>query len=232
MIVTAQQVKKELKFLGSPEKAKNSSWFFKTGPGQYGEGDLFFGNTVPEQRKIAKKYQDLNLPQIQILLNDKYHECRLTALLILVAQFKNGNQTQIFNFYLKNYNYINNWDLVDSSAPNIIGNYLIDKPREVLYKFTRSNNLWKKRIAIVSTFTFIRNHEFTDTFKIAKILLSDKHDLIHKATGWMLREVGNRDQKQLESFLNKYSGQMPRTMLRYAIERFDEDLRQSYLKKK
>lgn len=234
MVNTAKQIKKELGDLGSPQKAKNSSWFFKTGPGQYGEGDIFLGLTVPEQRKISKKYQDLNLSQIQILLNDPYHECRLTALLILVLQFESGGnkiRERIFNFYLKNYKYINNWDLVDTSAPRIIGCYLMNKPRLILYQMAKSDNLWKKRIAIVSTLFFIQNNEFTDTIKIAKILLSDKHDLIHKSVGWMLREVGKRDQKILEDFLNKYSGQMPRTMLRYAIERFNEKKRKFYLNK-
>ena len=234
MINTAQQVKKELKALGSPQKAKDSSWFFKTGPGQYGAGDIFFGNTVPEQRKISKKYQYSSLSQIQILLNDPYHECRLTALLILVLQFKRGNnevQKKIFNFYLKNYKYINNWDLVDTSASHIVGGYLLNKPRSILYQMVKSDNLWKKRIAIVSTLAFIQNNEFTDTLKMAKILLNDQHDLIHKSVGWMLREVGKRDQKILEFFLNQHSGQMPRTMLRYAIERFNEKKRKFYLNK-
>ncbi|MEK7072686.1 MAG: DNA alkylation repair protein [Patescibacteria group bacterium] len=234
MINTAQQVKKELKALGSPQKAKDSSWFFKTGPGQYGAGDIFFGNTVPEQRKISKEYQDLSSSQIQILLNDPYHECRLTALLILVLQFKRGNnevQKKIFNFYLKNYKYINNWDLVDTSASHIVGGYLLNKPRSILYQMVKSDNLWKKRIAIVSTLAFIQNNEFTDTLKMAKILLNDQHDLIHKSVGWMLREVGKRDQKILEFFLNQHSGQMPRTMLRYAIERFNEKKRKFYLNK-
>lgn len=234
MINTAQQVKKELKALGSFQKAKDSSWFFKTGAGQYGAGDIFFGNTVPEQRKISKEYQDLSLSQIQILLNDQYHECRLTALLILVLQFERGNseiKKKIFNFYLKNYKYINNWDLVDISAPRIVGYYLLNNPRPILFQLAKSDNLWKKRIAIVSTLNFIRNNEFNDTIKIAKILLNDKHDLIHKAVGWMLREVGKRDQKLLEFFLNQHSGQMPRTMLRYAIERFNEKKRKFYLNK-
>lgn len=229
------QLKKELKSLGSPEKAKNSAWFFKTGPGQYGEGDVFIGITVPEQRRVSKKYLDLDLVDIQTLLEDKFHECRLVGLLILVAQFEKAeekNRKKIYNFYLKNYKQVNNWDLVDLSAPNIVGTYLFDKPRDVLYKMARSNHLWKKRISIVANWKLIRLGELNDTFDIVKILMSDTHDLIHKACGWMLREAGKKDEDKLKKFLDKYTGQMPRTMLRYSIERLSEKDRKYYLHKK
>lgn len=225
---------KELNSLADKKKAVILQGFFKTGPGQYGEGDIFLGLTVPIQRQVAKKYLDLSFSDIQKLLNSSIHEYRLVGIIILVNIYKKADEKlkkDIFNFYLKNYKQINNWDLVDLSAPNIVGDYLLHKPRSILYKMAVSNHLWKKRIAIVSTFAFIRHNDLVDTFKIAKILLADDHDLIHKAAGWMLREAGKRDQKKLESFLNQYSGQMPRTMLRYAIERFEENLRRSYLKK-
>ncbi|NCN07721.1 DNA alkylation repair protein [Candidatus Falkowbacteria bacterium] len=225
---------KELESLSNKKKAIVLQGFFKTGPGEYGEGDVFLGIVVPVQRQVAKKYLDLRYSDLKQLLNSKTHEYRLVAVLILVTNYKTSDgkiQKQIFNFYLKNLKYINNWDLVDLSAPNIIGNYLLNQSRDILYKLVRSKNIWQRRIAIVSTYSFIRNNEFTDTFKIAKILLTDNHDLIHKAVGWMLREAGKRDQKSLEKFLQQHSGQMPRTMLRYAIERFQEDKRKSYLKK-
>lgn len=225
---------KELNSLADKKKAVILQGFFKTGPGQYGEGDIFLGLTVPTQREVAKKYLDLSLADIQELLASDIHEYRLVAIIILTNNYKLADQKikkTIFNFYLKNYQRINNWDLVDLSAPNIVGSYLLDKPRDILYQLAKSNSLWKKRIAIVATYTFIRNNDFVDTYKIAKILLTDDHDLIHKAVGWMLRETGKRDQKSLEKFLQQHNGQMPRTMLRYAIERFEEEKRKSYLKK-
>jgi len=217
----------------NPEKAKILQGFFKTGKGQYGEGDIFLGITVPKQRAIAKQFTTLPLNNIQGLLNSKIHEKRLIALLILIEQYKKANENlkqQIFNFYLKNTHNINNWDLVDLSAPNIIGDYLLDKPRDILTTLSQSNNLWEKRIAIVSTFTFLRNNQFQDTINISKTLLHDTHDLIHKATGWMLRELGKRDITQLENFLKQHYKSMPRTMLRYSIEKFPEDKRKMYLK--
>lgn len=228
-------LKKELKKISNPRQAKVLRRFFKTGKGEYGEGDIFLGVKVPDQREIADKFQKLSLGDLEKLLNSKVHEYRMTALLILIKQYKKADEREkkkIFNFYLKNSRNINNWDLVDLSAPKIVGDYLLNKPRNVLYKLARSKNLWERRIAIISTWIIIRNNEFDDTLKISKMLLKDEHDLIHKAVGWMLREVGKRDQKIEEEFLRKYYSKMPRVMLRYAIERFDEKKRKFYLNKK
>jgi 3-methyladenine DNA glycosylase AlkD len=228
------QIKSDLKKYSSPEKAKILSRFFKCGKGEYGEGDKFIGVTVPDQRKIAKKYcQDLSLTQTEKLLQSNIHEHRLTALLILIEKFSNNDkQEKIIKIYLKNTKHINNWDLVDLSAPKILGQYILENPKKIspLYKFAKSKDLWKKRIAIISTYTFIKNKQFDDTLKISKILLHDKHDLIHKAVGWMLREVGKINQEVEEKFLKKYYQKMPRTMLRYSIEKFSENKRQKYLK--
>jgi len=227
------KLKIELKKLASKQQAKILQRFFKTGKGQYGEGDIFLGIKVPVQREVAKKYFNLTLSDLQKLLNSNIHEYRLIALFILIAQYNKVNELKkkkIYQFYLKNTKKINNWDLVDLSAPNIVGNFLLDKNRSILYKLAKSKNLWEKRIAILATYT-IRNNDYSDTLKISKILLYDDHDLIHKAVGWMLREVGNRDMKAEEKFLQKYVKQMPRTMLRYAIEKFPEKKRLSYLKK-
>ncbi|MDD5332085.1 MAG: DNA alkylation repair protein [Candidatus Nanoarchaeia archaeon] len=224
-------LKKDLENLKDLDKAKLLSGFFKTGKGQYGEGDIFLGIKVPDQRKLAKKYSDLNLKDVQKLLESKIHEERLVALLILIIKYKKSeNKKEIFDFYLKNTKNINNWDLVDLSAPNIVGDYLTDKNRKILYDLAKSNHLWEKRIAIVSTASFIRKNDFKDTIKISEMLIDDKHDLIHKAVGWMLREVGKRNQDTLENFLKIQYKKMPRTMLRYSIEKFDEEKRQSYLK--
>jgi len=221
-----------LKKNSNAEKAKLLSGFFKTGKGEYGEGDVFLGITVPVERKIAREFEDLGMGEIQRLLDSKVHEKRMIALFILVDRFKKETETgkkEIFDFYLKNTRNINNWDLVDLSSHKIVGGFLIDKDREILYKLAKSNHLWEKRIAIISTFAFIRENDFSDSLKIAEILLNDKHDLIHKAVGWMLREIGKKDEKKLTGFLDKYSGKMPRTMLRYAIEKLDEKKRKSYL---
>jgi len=229
-----QQLLHNLHHLNNPAKAKILQGFFKTGPGQYGEGDIFLGIIVPEQRKLAKKYLHLTIEEIQTLLQSNIHEYRLTALFILIQQYKQADppaKQLIFNFYLHNTKYINNWDLVDLSAPNIIGNYLLGKDHNLLYTLANSSHLWKKRISIVATFTFIRNNQFEDTIKISKILLNDHHDLIHKAVGWMLRELGKKNQSVLEQFLQEYHQAMPRTMLRYAIEKFPEEKRKFYLKK-
>jgi len=228
------QLKKELKELSDPKQAKILQRFFKTGKGEYGEGDIFLGVKVPVQRKVTLGFRDLSQKNIEELLNSKIHEYRMTALLILIDQYEKADERgkkMIFNFYLKNSKNINNWDLVDISAPKIVGDHLMKKPRTVLYKFARSKNLWQRRVAIISTFTFIRNNDFDDTLKISKMFLSDEHDLIHKAVGWMLREVGKRDQKIEEEFLKRYYSKMPRVMLRYAIEKFDEKKRKFYLKK-
>lgn len=223
---------KDLIALNDPLKKELLSAYFKTGKGQYAEGDEFAGVMVGDSRKIAKKYKDLPLNQIQELLHSKFHEERLIALLILVNNFKKSDsdkKDKIFNFYLNNTKYINNWDLVDLSASRIVGEYLKDKKVVVLYKLANSQNLWERRIAIIATSALIWNKNFTETFKIAKILINDPHDLIHKAVGWMLREVGKRDRKTEEKFLKKHYQKMPRTMLRYAIEKFPAKLRLQYL---
>ena len=228
------ELQKEIKKNANKQKAGVLQRFFKTGKGQYGEGDVFLGIVVPTQRIIAKKYQNIVLSDIQKLLSSKVHEERLIALLILVFQFPKANSKKrktIFDFYLKNTKNINNWDLVDLTAPSIVGEYLLDGNRKILYKLARSKDLWEKRIAIISTFTFIKNNQFEDTLLIAEILLNDEHDLIQKAVGWMLREVGKRDLSVEEEFLQKYYQKMPRTMLRYAIEKFSEKKRKYFLAK-
>jgi len=223
-------IQKDLDKLRNPKKAKILQRFFKTGPGEYGEGDIFLGIVVPEQRKIAKKYKDLGLKDIQELLNSKYHEHRLTGLIILTYQYKNKPK-EVYDFYIKNTKNINNWDLVDVTTPNIVGEYLLNKDRSILYKLAKSKDLWERRISILATFTFIRNSDFKDSINLAEILLQDKHDLIHKAVGWMLREIGKKDQKALETFLDKHHKIMPRTMLRYSIERLEKSKRKFYMKK-
>ncbi|MBT4823882.1 DNA alkylation repair protein [Candidatus Woesearchaeota archaeon] len=233
---------KELKKAGNPEKARILQGFFKTGKGEYGEGDVFLGITVPKQREIAKKYVDLEIKDLQTLLNSKIHEHRLGALFILIMQYQKAAKiadkkesekikTKIVKSYLKNTKKINNWDLVDISAPKILGDFLLNKDRNILYKLAKSKNLWEKRISMLATYAFIRENQFDDTLKISEILVRDDHDLIHKAVGWMLREIGKKDQAVEEKFLKKYYKTMPRTMLRYAIERFDEKKRKYYMKK-
>jgi len=228
------QLKQDLHQFKNPDKAKVHARFFKTGKGEYGEGDKFLRIKVPDQRKVSKKYKNLSLNDLQKLLHSKIHEYRLTALFILVIQYQKADENQkakIVNFYLKNTKNVNNWDLVDSSAHYILGEWLIDKDKSILYTFAKSENLWERRIAMMTTYYFIKQKQFEDTLKIAEILLKDKHDLIHKAVGWMLREIGNRDQATEEKFLKKFYKKMPRTMLRYAIEKFEENKRQSYLKR-
>lgn len=225
--------KKEYEKLKNPRQAKVLSGFFKTGKGQYGEGDIFLGIKVPVQRAAIKKYYDLSLSDLQKLLDSKVHEHRLSALFILVKRYENGDefeQEKTYKFYLKNSKNINNWDLVDLSAPNIVGKYLLVRDRKILYTLVRSKNLWERRIAVLATFTFLRQKDFKDILKLAEILLEDRHDLIHKAVGWMLRELGKRDENVLKKFLDKNILRMPRTMLRYAIEKFSEEERKSYLK--
>ncbi len=228
------EIKKELEKCGNPEKKEILQRFFKTGKGEYGEGDVFLGATVPEQRSVAKKYAAASVSDIQQLLKSKIHEHRLTALLILVQNFEKGDEKvrkKIFDSYLKNTSRVNNWDLVDLSATKIVGAYLYDKDRKLLYKLAKSNNLWEKRIAIIATFYFIKNDDFADTLKLSEIFLKEKHDLMHKAVGWMLRELGKRNQSVEEGFLKKHYKTMPRTMLRYAIERFDEKKKKFYMGK-
>jgi 3-methyladenine DNA glycosylase AlkD len=229
---TAEDLKKQLSFYANFEKASLLQRFFKTGKGQYGEGDIFLGVMVPNTRIVAKKFTDLPFSEIKKVLYSRIHEERLCALLILVEKYSKSDEIgkkKIFDFYIKNSKQANNWDLVDLSAPKIMGNYLLDKPRDALYKFAVSKNLWQKRISILATFMFIKYKKYNDSLRIAKILLKDKHDLIHKAVGWMLREIGKQDLAVEEKFLKKYYKKMPRTMLRYAIEKFQEEKRQKYL---
>ena len=231
----AVDVRKELKSMADPDKAAILQRYFKTGLGQYGEGDIFIGVTVPQSRKVAKKFSQLQLVEVKTLLYSRIHEERLVALLILVWRYSSAlssreEKEEIVKFYLENIKQVNNWDLVDLSAPNILGAHLIDKDRRLLYRLARSENVWERRIAILATYHFIRNGDFSDTLKIAEILLQDRHDLIHKAAGWMLREVGKRDVASEQAFLEKHLGVMPRTMLRYAIERLPESKRRRYKK--
>jgi len=232
--MNADIVVRTLELLENKEKAEISAGFFKTGKREYAEGDVFLGISVAALRKIAKQYQTLPFSEILLLLQDKIHECRLVAVLILVEKFKSSDslqQREIVDFYLKNTTHINNWDLVDLSADKIIGNYFFDKDKKILHQLAKSNSLWERRIAIVSTFYFIKNNKFNETLKIAELLLHDKHDLIHKAVGWMLREVGKKNKTVEGEFLKKHYKIMPRTMLRYAIEKFPEKERKQYLKK-
>lgn len=229
-MTTAQKIEKQLKGLGDAATAAQSLRFFKTGPGQYGEGDQFLGIRVPALRKIAKEQIDTPLDDLVELLQSPFHEARLLALLTMTYQAKRGDKTlPLYRAYLANTARINNWDLVDVSAAQIVGRHLFERSRKTLYKLAKSKSLWERRIAILSTFYFIRRDDFNETLALADILLHDEHDLMHKAVGWMLREVGKRDQKIEETFLLPRYKQMPRTMLRYAIERFDEPLRQKYL---
>ena len=218
---------------GDPDIVKHSSRFFKTGKGEYGEGDAFLGIRVPIVRKYVKQYRLVSLNVADKLLHSKYHEERLFGVLLLVEKFKSGSdelQKDIFDLYLGSTDRVNNWDLVDSSAPYITGPYLVDKDRRVLRELAVSESLWERRIAIVSTYAFIRIGDFQTTLMLSELLLCDTEDLIHKAVGWMLREVGNRAHNVEVSFLKKHYKHMPRTMLRYAIEKFPEGLRQAYLK--
>ena len=224
----------------SIENKKINEWFFKTGPGQYGHGDQFIGVKVPKTKLVAKAFSDLTLPEIKILIDSSVHEDRLLAVILLRIQYEEAvkqnnpkKQKTIFNFYLKNKSRVNNWDLVDSSAPYLPGHFIFHTPsaQKKVFSLIHSKKMWDRRIAILSTFYFIRQNRFKATVDLAKILLTDKEDLMHKASGWMLREMGKRDIKELMKFLNQNSAKMPRTMLRYAIEKFPEKVRRFYLKK-
>lgn len=199
--------------------------FFKTGKGQYGEGDIFLGVTVPNIREVAKEFKDINIDIIEKLIHSPWHEMRMCALLILVNNSKKEVTTDTFEFYLSQTKYINNWDLVDLSAPQIVGKFLLKKERDIIYRLAESDLLWDNRIAIVSTLTFIRNNDLDDTYKLSLKMMNHKHDLVHKAIGWMLREAGKRDAKRLYNFVMEYKNIMPRTMLRYSIEKFDKETR-------
>ncbi len=225
------QIKAELKSKANAEKAKILQGFFKTQPGSYGEGDIFLGVTVPETRKLAVKYKDIDLQEIKFLLESKIHEERLLGVLILVQKYQKTSDNEIVQFYKEHNKKINNWDLVDLSADKIIGKYYFNNKNKIkaLYSLAKSDNLWERRTSIVSTYYFIKNNQFEHTIALSEILLNDKHDLIQKAVGWMLREVGKRDINILKQFLNKYNRTMPRTMLRYSIEKLPEKERKYYL---
>lgn len=228
----AADAQEKLREIADLKIAEHVQRFFKTGPGEYGEGDQFLGIRVPNIRKVAKKFKKLSLTETEKLLHSAYHEERLCALIILVNNFNKADPAErkkIYQLYLKNTSYINNWDLVDTSAHKIVGPYLEDRNRDVLYDLAESDNLWERRIAIISTLYFINNNDFEDTLAISEKLIDDNHDLIHKATGWMLREVGKIDQAKEEMFLEKHAVRMPRTMLRYAIEHFSNAKRKLYL---
>ncbi len=228
----ARAAQNRLRSLGCPEQAAILARFFKTGPGQYGEGDRFIGVKVPVTRKVAKEFKGLPVSEVECLLHSEIHEERLLALVILVGQFDKGDdktRKSIYDLYLANTRHINNWDMVDLSAPQIVGGHLEARSRKPLDRLARSASLWERRISILATHWFIRHSDFGDTIRIAEKLLGDKEDLIHKAVGWMLREVGKRDVGVLEEFLGEHCRVMPRTMLRYAIERFPEEKRREYL---
>ncbi|MGL4993329.1 MAG: DNA alkylation repair protein [Bacteroidales bacterium] len=222
-----------MRFLSSENKASILMRFFKCGKGEYGEGDIFLGVNVPEIRAITKEYSSMSLEESIKLLNSPEHEFRLCALLIWVYQSKKAMMAEdIYNAYIENLARVNNWDLVDQSAPQIVGGYIINKDRSILYKLIDSNCLWKQRVALVATLHLIRNGEFDDTIELCKRVIDHKHDLIHKASGWMLREMGKREEPKLLSFLDEYAGIMPRTMLRYSIEKLSPDVRKLYMDQK
>ncbi len=228
-------LRKALKARITPGKAEILQRFFKTGPGEYGEGDRFHGVVVPDQRKVARQFKSLALPAVEQLLQSAFHEERLTALFILIHQFEKGDlaaKKRIYQIYVRNMEHINSWDLVDSSAPHIIGAWLEQRDRSQLYDWADSDDLWQRRIAMLATFHYIKNREFEDALKIADKLVGDPQDLIHKAVGWMLREIGKRDLPSEIRFLDRHAATMPRTMLRYAIEKLPEPQRQTYLKLK
>jgi 3-methyladenine DNA glycosylase AlkD len=230
---TAREVLGELEALGDPADAAGAQRYFKTGPGEYGAGDRFLGIRAAPLRALARKHTTLGVRGCRALLRSHWHEARLLALLILGRAYQSGNQqtrNTIYGLYLDNTDRINNWDLVDCSAPHIVGRHVEKRSRAILTRLARSESLWERRIAILATQHLIRQGDFADTFRVADVLLEDPHDLIHKAVGWMLREVGNRERAAEEAFLRPRYRRMPRTMLRYAIEKFPEPLRKRYLR--
>lgn len=231
--MTSSDIQERLRKLADPVIAEHSSRFFKTGKGEYGDGDQFLGIRVPLLRAHVREFQHISLTEIRELLRSRFHEERLFALHLLVRKYEKGSgdeRQSIYNFYLDNLKFVNNWDLVDSSAPYIVGPWLEARNKACLYKLARSGNLWERRVAIMSTFYFIRNNSFNDALRISLLLKHDSEDLIHKAAGWMLREIGKRDAAVEKAFLKEHYKDMPRTMLRYAIERFPENERKRYLK--
>jgi len=228
-----EEAKRALREHATEAHAATCLWFFKTGPGEYGEGDRFLGVRVPQTRKVAKRFRDLPEKEVLTLLTSEFHEERLLALLLLTGRFAKGDaddQARVYELYLNHTRYINGWDLVDTSAPQIVGGYLLNRSRKPLYTLVGSSSLWERRIAIMATFTLIREEQFEDTLNLAERLLQDPEDLLHKAVGWMLREIGNRDRDAEEKFLIQHYRDMPRTMLRYAIEKFPQERRQQFLK--
>ena len=231
-----QQIEEALQMLSTPERAVQMPRYFKTGKGEYGEGDIFYGVSVPDQRSVAKEfYKEISLEELSVVLKSEVHEMRLTAILILVAKYEkaksNTEKRKLADFYLNHLEYVNNWDIVDSSAHKILGDYAFhNSEEEILYRLSSDENMWKKRVAVVGSFWFIKNKHYELTQKLILNNLNHPHDLMHKANGWMLREIGKKDESVMLDFLNKHYKDMPRTSLRYAIERLDEDLRQDYLK--
>lgn len=226
-------LRKELERLSDKEYAARLQKYFKTGKGEYGEGDRFLGIRAPNLRKLAKKYGNISMSQASELLKSSFHEERLFVLFVLAGLFKKANEEdkkKIYNLYLNNISFINNWDLIDASAGHIVGAYSFSRDKKMIYALAKSKSLWERRISIMSTSYFIGHNEFNDTLEIAKMLLHDEEELIHKAVGWLLREIGNRNLDREERFLKKYYTTMPRTMLRYAIEKFPEKKRKKYLK--
>lgn len=232
-VPSVEEILDELRELGDADVAEFLGRYFKTGPGEYGEGDRFLGIRVPVLRKLARKYRTLALPACRELLVSPYHEARLLALLILVLRYDRGDEGEraaVYRLYLDHLAYVNNWDLVDSSAEHIVGRHLQERDKAVLYELARSRSVWGRRVAIMATFHYVKAGSFDDTLRIAELLLDDPHDLVHKAVGWMIREVGKRNRQVAEEFLRPRYRRMPRTMLRYAIEKFPEELRQRYLR--
>lgn len=231
----AKELQDELNGHEDPARAVHAQRFFKTGKGQYGEGDIFIGLRVPLTRKICKKYKDLPVGEIEKLLESPIHEHRLAAVIIMTESAKRANDVlrkALYDLYLRRTDRINNWDIIDISCREVVGGYLIDKPRDILYWLARSQQMWERRIAVISTAAFIAQNDLNDTFKISKILLTDKEDLIHKATGWMLREAGKKDEAKLKEFLDEHATVMPRTMLRYSLERLQPVDRARYMQLK
>jgi len=227
-----QKLEKVFKQLGNKEVANHSQRFFKTGKGEYGEGDIFLGIRVPVVRKLVKEYLALPLEEIPNILQSQYHEMRLFAVILMTEKYKKADEKTkkaIYQLYISNLDFVNNWDIVDASAHKIVGPYLMNKDRKPLYKLAKSNNIWRRRVSVISTFHFIDNGQFDDALNISLLLINDTHDLIHKATGWVLREVGKKNNKVEEEFLISNYKNMPRTMLRYAIEKFPEKKRKAYL---
>jgi 3-methyladenine DNA glycosylase AlkD len=233
MKMTALDASQKIRALANPGKAKILSGFFKTGPGQYGEGDKFLGVMVPQTRNIAQQFLELPLPELQKLIRSPWHEERLLGLIILVLRSKRckteRERKTYFDFYIRQMRWINNWDLVDLTAVDVIGGYLWDKPTDILLKWVKSKRLWDRRVAVLATFYFIRKGRFDESLRLSEMLLKDEEDLMHKAVGWMLREMGKRDEKKLLAFLESHAAHMPRTMLRYSLEKLSEPQKRRYM---